>query len=300
MKWIKRLGWLVMFLILAVLVIFHVFIPFRTSDPNTRSYFEEENQIIDIQYQTWQKGTLRYVSTAEKEDLPLVAFVHGGPGSSNNFYQYLSDSNLLAKAQMVAIDRPGYGYSDYGEAMPSLKAQAEAVVEVLMHWPNRKVLLVGHSYGGPIVAKVAAHYPDLVDAVLLLAPVIDPDNEKIFWFSPFSWWLLTRWMLPADLRVAGVEKRTHAKELEQMAGDWSKIHVPVVQIHGDEDFLAPASNIAFAKAHIDSQYLNQVLLSKAGHFIPWTEYDIVTENLIHLINQVKDEEESDLERASAR
>ncbi len=50
-------------------------------------------------------------------DLPLVVLVHGTPGSSNGFMDYLADSLLPEKAQLIALDRPGFGDSDYGKTV---------------------------------------------------------------------------------------------------------------------------------------------------------------------------------------
>ena len=35
---------------------------------------------------------------------------------AGSFSEYMKDSMLLKKFRMVSVDRPGFGYSDYGQA----------------------------------------------------------------------------------------------------------------------------------------------------------------------------------------
>ncbi len=43
---------------------------------------------------------------------------------------------------------------------------------------NQKTILVGHSLGGPVIARTAMDYPDLVDGLILVGGSIDPEMEK--------------------------------------------------------------------------------------------------------------------------
>lgn len=231
---------------------------------------------------------LHYFETTRISDtMPLIVFVHGAPGAADNYYKYLSDSMLLAKAQLVAIDRPGYGYSGYGKSEPSIEKQTEAVCKIVGMFPKAsKVILVGHSYGGPIVAKCAMMHPEKFAAAIMLAPVNDPASEKVFWYANFARWTLTRWMLSKALRVSGDEKFAHIAELKKMQNDWSHIAIPIVHIHGMKDKnLAPTSNIEFSKTHINPNFLKLIILPEASHFIPWSDYGVVKKELVELLDR---------------
>ncbi|HRF41829.1 MAG TPA: alpha/beta fold hydrolase, partial [Saprospiraceae bacterium] len=175
-------------------------------------------------------GELRYVETGLQTDsTPLILFVHGAPGSGNNFYKYLSDSLLTAKYRLISIDRPGYGYSNYGQ---SFRVQAEAVKAVLDRYRPSKTLLVGHSFGGPVIAQVALDYPAQVQALLMLAPVNDPDSEPVPWYAGLARWRLTRWMLSKAWQVSGDEKFAHVEELRRLQPRWQELRIPVTHWHG--------------------------------------------------------------------
>lgn len=261
---------------------------FRSTDIKTENYFEEKNRDVNIHYLAFEDAQVRFIetNTSPRDELPLVVFVHGAPGSSKDFQKYLTDSLLRTKAHMVMLDRPGYGYSGYGESVPAIDKQAEAVKKVLSYYHAKNAILVGHSYGGSIVGKVAMDASEKLSAIMLLAPVIDPDSERIFWYANFSQWRATRWLLSKALRVAGDEKFAHPDELRKIEDDWNKIDIPVLHIHGKKDkHLAPYGNVEFSQQHINSDVLDLIVLDDAGHLIPWTDYDFVKKELIKLLEK---------------
>ena len=58
----------------------------------------------------------RIINYAEigSDTLPVAFFVHGSPGSWSAWEGFFKDSLLLEKVKMVAVDRPGFGYSGLG------------------------------------------------------------------------------------------------------------------------------------------------------------------------------------------
>jgi len=261
---------------------------FRATDGKVKKYFDAEDDVVNIHYVAFRDRQLRFVetNTSPKENLPIVLFVHGAPGSSKDFYKYLKDSALQTKAHMVALDRPGYGYSGYGKSLPALEGQAAAVKKVLSYYDAKNAILVGHSYGGPVVGKVAMDEPERLDAIMMIAPVIDPETEKVFWYANFAKWGATSWTLSKAFRVAGDEKFAHPDELRKIEDEWHEINIPVVHIHGKKDkHLAPYGNVTFSEKRIDADVLNLIVLDDAGHLIPWTDYDVVKKELIKLLEK---------------
>ena len=254
----------------------------RLSDQKIRKYFSKKNIPVQIHHQTFQDRSLRYVETCltERKDLPLVVFVHGAPGSSDAFFRYLSDSSLLSKARLVSVDRPGYGYSDYGKVETSIPNQAAAIHFIVDQFQASKVILVGHSFGGPIVGKCAIDHPEKIDQLLLLAPVNDPHSEEIFWFSHFGKWKLSRSILSKALKVCADEKFSHIEELKKIESEWQQIQIPVTHIHGKKDKIAPIANIAFSKKHIAPELLKTIEWPKVNHFIPWNHFEEIRDELL--------------------
>ncbi len=259
-------------------------ISFHTSGQKVERYFGKRDVAVRIQYLDFRGKKIRHIETGLEKTSKLIVFVHGAPGSSNNFFQYLSDENLLERARLVAIDRLGHGNSALGKAVTSLAVHAAQVHEVVNQYDADTVILVGHSYGGPIVGKCAMDLPEKLSAVVMLAPLNDPESEPVFWYAHPGRWKATRWMLPEALKVTADEKFSHAAALEEISSGWKDISVPVVHIHGRKDGLAPPQpNLAFSKKNIPEKYLNLIYLKDTGHLIPWTDYDIVKEVLLDLL-----------------
>lgn len=280
------LGIIVGALFLVAVIIF-ASMDFRTSDADVNKYFSEKGVDVRIRRHQYENKSIRWLETGDTTAKKLIVFVHGAPGSSDNYHQFLADSALLSRACLVAVDRLGYGYSDYGRAETSIAKQADMVKYVCDQYPAADtIILVGHSYGGPIIAKCAVEHPQRLGGIVMLAPVNDPDSEPIFWVAHLTQWKIFRWMLSGGNIVSGDEKMTHVAELRKMLPDWSQLHLPVVHIHGGKDWMAPVANITFSKSHIDNSILKMVEIPKTSHFLPWTDFEAVKKELLDLLQRV--------------
>ena len=261
---------------------------FRTSDTRTQVKFRKKKAQVNIK--RYQLKTVDYPVRVvsgpfDKEKDIAIFFVHGAPGASDNYYTYLQDSVLLSKANLYSIDRPGYGYSNFGKAETSIKKQTEVAAEVIDSLPENKVVVLGHSYGGPIAAY-SSLLSSKVKNVIMLAPAIDPENEKIFWVAYIAKWKLTKWMVPGAMGVAGDEKFTHEAELAKIKDVWQEVKVPILHIHGTKDMIVPFENLEFSKRNFNAQYLDTIVIPKGNHFIPWKNYELVKGELLRVIEEL--------------
>ncbi len=216
--------------------------------------------------------TLSYLQ-AGNPTAPRLILVHGTPGSASGWSDYLT--NPPPGADVVALDRPGFGDSGPEGAVTSLEAQAAAVY-ALFPTDGRRVVLLGHSLGGPIVARVAAEHPDRVAAVVLLAASLDPALEKI---NPMQWvgtWTAVRWALPRAIRNANAELIALKPELESLARLLPKITAPVLIVHGTKDDLVPVANVPYMQAGLSgARCVKTELLEGQNHFLPWNSTKVV-------------------------
>jgi pimeloyl-ACP methyl ester carboxylesterase len=198
---------------------------------------------------------------------PWLVLVHGTPGSASGWADYLVDPPQ--GTDVVALDRPGFGQSGPDGAVTSLEAQAAAVVALLPP-DGRPVVLLGHSLGGPVVARVAASHPARVTAVVLLAASLDPAQESIHPMQHVGAWSPIRGMLPRTIRNANAELMALKPELEALSTMLPLIKAKVVIVHGTHDDLVPVANVPFMQAHLTgSRCVKTVLLEGRNHFLPW-------------------------------
>ena len=134
------------------------------------------------------------------------------------------DKEILDRFRIYAVDRPGYGYSGFGDPEPSIQKQSEMVRDLIdsLHHAKHPVIMVGSSYGAAIACRLAMDHPDLVDGLVLTGPAIGPRLEKYFWFTYLIESPFIRWFIPRMFRSANTEKVHHREELEKMLPFWKK------------------------------------------------------------------------------
>ena len=256
---------------------------FRHSDKQLARQFEGEMIKPQIKYITYENRKIRYLEINTDPTLPLVVFIHGAPGSLSDYLRYFHDENLYSKVNLISVDRPGYGNSGFGDSETSLREQCRAIQTIVQMYKNQQIVIVGHSYGGPVAVKMAMDFQGFYKGIILLAPALDPSNEKEIKLANLPAKQPIRWLTPPALRVAADEKITHIEELKLIAPDYLKIETPICHIHGDQDSLVPYENLVFSMKKIDPNYLETITLKDVDHFLPWSHYDLVVGKILDMI-----------------
>ncbi len=253
---------------------------FRMSQKDFDKYFRDEKLKPQLQSYSTNGHKINYAITGY-DSLPTAIFFHGAPGSWSSFKHFLKDEDLLRHVRMISVDRPGYGHSDFGTSVVSLKEQAALLKPLLQQQSNHPVILIGHSLGGPLIARLAIDYPDLCDALIMVAPSIDPSlepNEDWFRYplrTPFL-----SWILPTSLRVTNDEIYFLEYELEQLKPHWHTITQPVTVIHGMDDNLVPVANARFAESMLTNASVEVILKDDMNHFVPWNNPELIKTAII--------------------
>ena len=198
----------------------------------------------------------------------------------SDFSAFFNDEELYRKTNIISVDRLGYGNSEFGASETSLKVQGEAIQSIIEKACKSRPVLVGHSYGGPIAIKMAMDNPVGYKSIILLAPALDPANEKEIILAKLPLIQPIRWLTPPALRVASDEKMTHVNELKKMLGKYHKIEVPVLHIHGTDDSLVPYENLSFSTKNMSPSILETISLDNVDHFLPWSHHDFVRNQIL--------------------
>ncbi|MES2649113.1 MAG: alpha/beta hydrolase [Bacteroidota bacterium] len=264
---------------------------FRTTDKKAAESFSAVGVKGEIVYLDVNGTSMHYVMTG-KPELPILFFIHGSPGSWDAFKQYLQDSSLLTKYRMISVDRPGFGYSNFGHAL-NLSEQSVIISTILKKEANgRKVFFIGHSLGGPLCIRLAIDNPGMAAGLVLLSAAIDPALEK-----PERWRLLMmnnplQYLAPGAMRPSNYELWYLKADLKKLKTEISKATLPFTWImHGSKDNLVPYDNVLFAKKYLDPGRLKIITLEGANHFIPWTNYNQVKSVLLQLNEEIISKEQ---------
>lgn len=255
---------------------------FRKADAEMKREFTQKGVVLKTATEKIDGRNIHYAQTGE-DSLPTLVFVHGTPGSWNAFSIYMEDKELLQHYRMISIDRPGFGYSDFGKA-ENLQRQSELMSPLLHKLDNGKpVYLVGHSLGGPMVVLLAADNPDFVAGLVLISGSVDPDVEKPEKWRPILFNTPLNLLVPGAFRPSNVELWYLKKDLVKLKSAYTKIHCPVYFIHGDKDTWVPPGNVAYAKKLlVHARFIEEYMLPGGNHFIPWTKYNDIKRVLLKL------------------
>lgn len=237
-----------------------------------------------VQHQIKVNDVMMNYAEIGSDTLPVAFFAHGSPGSWSGFMNFMKDTILLKKVKMVAVDRIGFGESDYGYAEESLARQAEYLKPIVLKYKQmgKKIILIGHSLGGPVIARMAMDYPELIDNLIIVAGSIAPNlepNEK--WFRIPMDFLPIRVLIPASFRASNHEILYLKPELEKMLPLWKNIRQPVIVIQGGKDMFVSPKNADFAqKMLVNAKSLKIVKVDTMNHFVPWSHPQLIKKAII--------------------
>jgi pimeloyl-ACP methyl ester carboxylesterase len=264
-------------------------VQFRDSTADLCNYFGQKKLKPEIDFYQTQGREVRYLSIGTDTSATIL-FIHGAPSSMSYFKTYLSDSLLLGRAKMYAVDRPGYGYSGFGKPEVSIERQARAIKPILdsLNRAHHPVVVVGTSYGTSVACRLAMDYPQLVDGLVLVAPALAPGEERIYSISYPMEWPTVKWFVPRMLVSANAEKLSHYDELRKMLPYWNRIKVPVTYIQGADDDLIYTTNAQFAREKlVNAPSLDMIIITNRGHLIAFSEIQTIKGSILRMLDKVQ-------------
>lgn len=260
-----------------------IFSTFQNPAQSIKPQIKQVNDNYIVQKVSKDGFELGYIHVGDKTK-PCLVFIHGSPGSLFGWSHYLCDEQLLTHFQMISFDRPGYVYSDYGQARTSLAEQARAVQLILQDLQiEQPVFIVGHSYGGPVAVKFAQLYPNCVKSIFLVSSSIDPDLEEVKSIQRIGRWKLIKSLIPRELIVCNEEILLLKDELIKI--DFDLITCDVTIIHGKDDVHVPVGNVDYMlEKFIKASLVKSNVHEDVNHFIPWQYSELIKKPLLELIN----------------
>jgi len=105
-----------------------------------------------------------YEVRGRTNDQPTLVFVHGWCGCRSCWSGQLN--SLASNHFVVALDLGGHGASGTNRVAWTMKAFGEDVKAVVEQLKLPKVILIGHSMGGPVIVEAARLMPDRVSGLV--------------------------------------------------------------------------------------------------------------------------------------
>lgn len=159
-----------MYLIIIVLLIIVLYF---LSSFNLGNFYKDKN--TDTQYITIGNERIRFLQKGKGRDILLI---HGTPGSIEDWNLVISE--LSKKYRVTTFDRLGHGYSTSNTYTYHIQENALLVKKLINQLGLEQPLIVGHSYGGSIVAFIAVHYELNTKLVIIDSPLYDYQPDFLF------------------------------------------------------------------------------------------------------------------------
>jgi pimeloyl-ACP methyl ester carboxylesterase len=188
------IGWIVGAVILAAFLVLGYFVlATRRIAARAERLVPASGRFIEI-----AGNRIHFVEAGEGR--PIV-FIHGLGGQLHHFRYPIFP--LLPGYRLIALDRPGSGYSVRAPgATGRLPEQAEVVAKFISALKLEKPLLVGHSLGGAVALTVALNHPDAISGVVTLAPLTHMEDEiRAEFRSLYITSKLKRWVIAQTTAV---------------------------------------------------------------------------------------------------
>ena len=209
----------------------------------------------------------------------LIVFVHGTPGSFTTFMHYMNDSLMQEHFHMISVTRPGWVERN-AEKVPSLDEQAAALEPLLrMDRSGKGTILMGHSYGGPVIAKTAMEYSELVSGLVFVATTGDPELSGPRWYNRLAV-VIPRFILGSGLKGANAEIMPLRPQLESILSGWEELEMPVLIVQGGRDRLVNPRNAEFMQRMLVNAEVTYMWREGQGHFVLWEEAGLIVDAII--------------------
>lgn len=220
-------------------------------------------------------------------DAPTVVFLHGWGCEGKTFGRLLDTAG--EKYPVLAPDLPGFGASDEPPVPWSVTDYADLVQEYLSANGVREVILVGHSFGGRVIFKLASRedLPFRVQKIVLFdAAGIKPRHGIGYYCKVYSYkagkavlsWKPVKKLFPDALdrfragkgssdyaSASDVMKATLSKAVgEDLSHHFPAIKAPTLLVWGTNDTATPLSDALRMEKELPDAGL--VRCEGAGHF----------------------------------
>ncbi|MBT8273114.1 MAG: alpha/beta hydrolase [Bacteroidia bacterium] len=171
-------------LILLLLTIVWWFWPERT--PKIRS--DNTTSIASLEYITIGGLEQSVLIRSHNTENPILLFLHGGPGMPMMYMAHEFQRPLETDFTVVQWDRRGAGKT-YSRNKPSAQSMnirqliddAYELIDTLKRrYGQKKIILVGHSFGTYLGSIMINERPDLFSAYISIGQVVDDSKSLVF------------------------------------------------------------------------------------------------------------------------
>jgi pimeloyl-ACP methyl ester carboxylesterase len=216
---------------------------------------------LDFQFAEVDGLHVRYVDSGAGRPLLLI---HGLGGAIES---WVNNLDALAKEmRVIALDLPGFGYSDKPKMSYTIRFYADFVAKFVKQLGVEPLAVVGSSLGGHIACELAITHPEVVSKLVVVAP--PGALPKSFKGTP----ALKKYAMVLQAKsVAEVKKALFAVDRKPVADDYAKIVFEKLAMPGAKEAFLSAL-MGSARAPRLNRRLSKI---RAPTMVLWGKDDIM-------------------------
>lgn len=213
-----------------------------------------------VQYRVYGKGD------------PVLVFIHGWSCDSNYWREQIPA--FKDRYTLVTVDLAGHGGTDASRTDWSIAKFGQDVASAMAAVPGKRLVLVGHSMGGPVAIEAARALGDRVAGIIGIdtfktigAPV--PSKAQVdAILRPFEADFIghTRALVAETLFAPGASRELANKVAYDMSLSPPRVAIPALRALLEYDFTEPLKDISVPVVAIESQLgepVNEARIRKA-------------------------------------
>lgn len=217
-----------------------------------------------------------------------IIILHGW-GVNGKKYEEVVDSLRNREFTVFAPDLPGFGNEKLEKKVMSLDDYVEFAVSFFKKNNIKKAIIIGHSFGGRVGAKLAYKYPELVEKLIItgsplikhaklsskkrIASYLAIFNKKLLKFLPENVQNILRKILyfsigEWDYYKAGELRETFKMIInEDLSEILPKINIPTLIVWGENDLVVPLADGKNIATMIKKSEL--IIVPESSHKLPY-------------------------------
>lgn len=146
---------------------------------------------IDIHEAKEIGGIKQWISIQGDERNPILLFLHGGPGNSAMSYAQKFTGQLQKYFLVVQWDQRQSGKTarlNTRSKRLTVELMESDAVEMIWYlcsrFSQKKIYLMGHSWGGFLALRMAMNHPDLLESCFAISPMVNQLESE---YSALEW-----------------------------------------------------------------------------------------------------------------
>lgn len=175
----------------------------------------------------------------------LFVLLHG-IGMGRRVFADLA-AHLAPHGRVWMLDQPGYGEAPEPPRTPTMERMADFTAALLRDRGEPDAVVIGHSMGTQVAVELAARHPELVAALVLAGPTVDPRarhalpqllrlGRDLLVESPRVLLLGAREYLRAGPHL---RRKMTAMLVHRPEDTFPRVGAPTLVIRGEKDYVAP-------------------------------------------------------------